>query len=85
MLNNSKSYQIMDPSDYGDSTTQFVFGKHSGGNSLKAFFLEKGIIPEQTILSQLLDTIKVIAEDTKQSVSQEMILSLYEQFAGVRK
>ncbi len=77
LLKDIKTYQFLNPRDYGLTTESFVFGKHSGRSAVKHFFESRGLQISDENLVLLLEYSKRRAQDTKANVSGEMLLDMY--------
>jgi len=79
MLKNKKSYQVINPSEFGKGETSFVFGKHSGSSSIAAALQSHGITPDMLKVNHLLMQLK--EEDNIDckgvGISTENLVELY--------
>ncbi len=79
MLKNRETYQIINASDIGREEHEFVFGKHSGKASVKAFFLKNKIVISDQQCQLILNIIKERSHILKRSISIGEILIIHDE------
>lgn len=77
MSKDEKTYQVLDPKDYGNGSTKYVLGKHSGKQTVIQFFQQKGIRMDSQTASSFLIYLKKVANQTGIQPSESYILNLY--------
>jgi homocitrate synthase NifV len=78
ILNNRKTYQIIQAEQVGRQEEGFVFGKHSGKAALKDFFNSRKLALSDEEAPKLLDKLKIVSCNLKRSISENELLQLYE-------
>ena len=78
ILKNIKSYQFLNPSDYGRTNMAISFGKHSGKAAVMHFFGQKQLPLSQGQAESLLIMIKQIVSTRKAAVNEEELMVLYQ-------
>lgn len=78
ILKNKKSYQFINPSDFGKNTTRFCYGKHSGKASIHHFFKEKNLHFDENLVQRVLLAIKQKSTLWKRPLSDVDILNIYQ-------
>jgi homocitrate synthase NifV len=81
ILKNVKSYQILEPEDFGVGQTNIVFGKHSGKASIMGFFRSAGIEVSERIAGEMLKMIKQNTKRYQEGVGKIELLRIYEMCA----
>ncbi len=84
MIRNRETYQVIDPSLFGNYSEGVVFGKHSGSAAIKSFFEKRNITLNSRDVELLLNAVKSFAQVTKQAVTEEFLLGFYKHLTGVR-
>lgn len=79
MLKNRETYQIINAADIGREEHEFVFGKHSGKASVKAFFLKNKISLSDIQCNSILSIIKERSHLLKRSISIGEILTIHDE------
>jgi len=77
ILKNIRSYQILDPENYGGGKTELSFGKHSGKASIIHFFENNGLPINESQAKTLLITVKHLVSGRKSPLSRNELLDLY--------
>jgi homocitrate synthase NifV len=77
VLNNRKSYQIIDAERIGSTEKDFVIGKHSGKASVMSFFAEKGVRLSENQCNWILHYIKQYAHIFKKELFGDELMNLY--------
>ena len=79
ILKNKKSYQFLNPSDFGIDTekTAFCFGKHSGKASINHFFKEKNLFLDDQRVQQILTLVKESATSWKRPLTEIDLMQIY--------
>ncbi|MFD1294807.1 hypothetical protein ACFQ5N_13265 [Lutibacter holmesii] len=79
ILKNKKSYQFINPSDFGVDTekTAFCFGKHSGKASIHHFFKEKNLLLDDQRIQQILNLVKESASSWKRPLTEIDLMQIY--------
>lgn len=77
LLNNRKSYQIIEAKKVGQTEQPFVFGKHSGCKSLIHFFAKQNLPMTKDLCDYLLLKVKQKATELKRSISEAELRELY--------
>jgi homocitrate synthase NifV len=77
IINDRKTYQIIDAEMVGRKEDPFVFGKHSGKSSLQYFFEQNQIEISSHHCNALLTQVKEHSHNTKRSVSADELLGMY--------
>lgn len=77
LLKNRETYQIIKAEDIGKEEQEFVFGKHSGKASVKAFFLKNQVSLTEVQSASILTLIKERSHLSKRSLSAGEILGIY--------
>ena len=70
-------YQIISASTIGKAESDFIFGKHSGKASIKAFFKSRNISVSDNACENMSTIIKEQAQNLKRNLSVKEILSIY--------
>lgn len=79
IIKNRSTYQLLNAADIGRNDMPFVFGKHSGRESIRHFFNSINTEIFEKDCSILLDQIKWQSENLKRAISESEILELYNQ------
>jgi homocitrate synthase NifV len=77
IINDRKTYQIIDAEMVGRQEDPFVFGKHSGKSSLHHFFEQQQLELTPHHCEALLNQVKAHSHYTKRSVSADELLGMY--------
>jgi homocitrate synthase NifV len=77
ILNNRKSYQIIEASKVGLVEQPFSFGKHSGCKSLVHFFARHNLPLNQELCDHLLAMVKQKAAELKRSITENELREMY--------
>lgn len=77
ILRNKRSYQILDPEDYGSGCTELTFGKHSGKASIIHFFETYGLPINEKQANTILLNVKDLVSNRKSPLSKDELLNLY--------
>ncbi len=77
ILKNVKSYQILDPEDFGVRQANIVFGKHSGKSALISFFRSINIELDEALAWEMLKMIKQNAKRYEAGVDETDLLRFY--------
>ena len=77
LLNNRKSYQIIEAKKIGRSEAPFVFGKHSGCKSLIHFFAKHNLPMTKELCDYLLIKVKDLSTSLKRSITENELRELY--------
>jgi homocitrate synthase NifV len=68
------SFELVHPADVGQSTPEFVVGKHSGSWAVMAVLARHGVHLERPVAAQLLDRIREIARREKRALTLDEVL-----------
>ncbi len=79
ILKNSKTYQSLNPADYGLKGFEFVFGKHSGKHAVKDFLHRNKRFVSDHQASQIQAYIQHYALKHKNSVPEKVIVNIADQ------
>ena len=82
LLRDPLSYQPFNPQDVGGRSACFVYGKHSGRDSLRHLLRENGIAPEEAQVATLLEQVKARATAARQALSAESVLGLWRELTS---
>ncbi len=74
---NRNSYQLIDPSESGAGTIEFVIGKHSGSSALKSFFNSRNIIVSDAELIDILAAVKELSVKLGRSLKSSEVINIY--------
>jgi homocitrate synthase NifV len=77
LLKNRETYQIIKASDIGCEESEFVFGKHSGSASVKAFFLKNQTTLTDRQCIRILEIVKERSHLLKRSLSTNELLMIH--------
>ncbi len=77
MLVNVKSYQALNPKDFGVNSPVFSFGKHSGKASVIHFFKNKGLPVDEQTAQAILIRVKQMVSTGKIPVTENDLMALY--------
>lgn len=77
ILKNKKSYQFINPSDFGQNNDGFCFGKHSGKASINHFFKEKNLLLDEQKAQQILMLVKENASSWKRPLTELDLMQIY--------
>lgn len=84
LLRNRETYQIIKASDIGREESEFVFGKHSGRASVKAFFETNSTMITDEESKFILGRIKERSYLLKRSLSTQEVLMIYSEMTRTR-
>lgn len=79
ILRDRKSYQLFDADAIGRKELPFVFGKHSGRESIRCFFRDINIDVSEAECSRILEQVKRQSINLKRAISESEILEYYNQ------
>jgi homocitrate synthase NifV len=79
LLRNRETYQIIKATDIGEEEHEFVFGKHSGKASVKAFFRKNQINITENMCASILEAIKERSHMLKRSISTDEVLTIHQE------
>ncbi len=82
ILRHRKSYQLIDADAIGSKELPFVFGKHSGGESIRHFFKCLNIEVSESECNEILEQVKRQSIKLKRAISESEILEYYNQIQG---
>jgi len=82
ILRHRKSYQLIDADAIGRKELPFVFGKHSGRESIRHFFKDISIDISETECTGILEHVKRQSINLKRAISESEILEFYNQIQG---
>ncbi len=85
ILKNVRSYQILNPADFGAYTLKFSFGKHSGKASIIHFFQNIGLSIDETIAIDVLNKVKQIVSKRKKQLTKEELIAIYHESIKYKK
>ena len=77
ILKNVKSYQVLNPNDFGMGNSEISFGKHSGKASIANFFREKGLPLDEQTAQAILFLVKELVTSSRKPVSGDELISIY--------
>jgi len=77
ILKNKKSYQFINPTDFGQNNAGFCFGKHSGKASVNHFFKEKNLFLDDGKAQQILAIIKEYSSLWKRPLNETDLMQIY--------
>lgn len=77
ILKNIKSYQVLNPDDFGMGAPVISFGKHSGKASVISFYKDKGLPVDAQVANVVLFLVKEIVASSKKAVTGEELVSIY--------
>lgn len=77
LIRNRKTYQLINAADIGREDLPFVFGKHSGSEGLRFFFLSRGIKLSEVACRDVLQSVKRHSVALKRALSEEEVFLLY--------
>jgi homocitrate synthase NifV len=80
ILKNKKSYQVLDPADYGKTDTVFSFGKHSGKKAIMYFFMQRNIALTSKEAEHILLLVKQMAIKERKSIEPEKLMEIYVEY-----
>jgi homocitrate synthase NifV len=76
ILKNRQTYQIINAESIGKNESTFVFGKHSGRNSIKEFYKKKNIFLNESHLILATERIKFISQTLKRDLNETELLRI---------
>lgn len=82
ILKNRKSYQVLNPEDFGANPMSFTYGKHSGKNAIAEFFSDKGIPVDGFTAQTILVMVKQVVAARKSPVTENELIAFYKEMAG---
>jgi homocitrate synthase NifV len=85
IIKNPKSYQLINPEDFGADPMCFAFGKHSGKAAIIDFFKKKNIAVDDAAIQNLLSLVKHLVSVRKSMVTETELLDLYLNLPGKLK
>ncbi|MGQ1946833.1 homocitrate synthase/isopropylmalate synthase family protein [Geofilum sp. OHC36d9] len=77
ILRNRQSYQLISAQQIGREEIPFIFGKHSGRNSLIHFFRHLNLELSERLINDILKEIKNQASEKKGALSEIEIMDIY--------
>lgn len=77
LLKNKKSYQFINPQDFGQEKIDFCIGKHSGKASISHFFNEKNLFLDDYKVLQILALVKEKSSTWKKPITELDLMQLY--------
>lgn len=75
IINNSQTYEIMNPEDIGWIGEKIVLGKHSGKHAVDFVLKKRGFNLSPEEIEKTIENIKTLA-DTKKNISEEDVLEI---------
>jgi homocitrate synthase NifV len=79
IINNRQSYQLIDAKSIGREELPFVFGKHSGSESIRYFFKNLQIDLSDTFCADVLKQVKEQSAQQKRAITEMEIMDIYNQ------
>jgi len=83
MLQDRRTYEIINPEDVGADGTELVLGKHSGRNALRSHLLKLGIQLSEKELNSVYDKFKELADKKKLVYDDDLVSIAREQMNTV--
>jgi len=77
LINDRKSYQIIEAKKIGTKEHEFIFGKHSGKASIVNFFQKRGLKINENQCEWILDYVKQYANIFKREIIDDELMRLY--------
>lgn len=77
-LKDPRTYEAFDPDEVGLSR-RIIIGKHSGSAALRKKLIDAGIEPDESLMPELLDTVKKCAVELKRSILDEEFIDIYQE------
>lgn len=77
ILKNKKSYQFINPEDFGQDNDGFCFGKHSGKASINHFFKTKNLFLDEHRAQQILSLVKENSCSWKRPLTELDLMQIY--------
>lgn len=85
LLRNRETYQIIKASDIGREESEFVFGKHSGRASVKAFFSRQQVNLTEPQCDRILEVVKERSHQLKRSLSTSEVLVIHSEIENRKR
>ncbi len=79
IIKNRHSYQLIKASSIGREDLPFVFGKHSGSESIRYFFKNLQIDLSDTFCAEVLEQVKDQSAQQKRAITEMEIMDIYNQ------
>ncbi|GAO28550.1 homocitrate synthase/isopropylmalate synthase family protein [Geofilum rubicundum] len=79
IMNNRQSYQLINASSIGREELPFVFGKHSGSESIRYFFKNLQIDLSDAFCADVLRQVKEQSAQQKRAITEMEIMDIYNQ------
>jgi homocitrate synthase NifV len=79
IMNNRHSYQLIEAASIGREELPFVFGKHSGSESIRYFFRHLQIELSDTFCAEVLKQVREQSVRQKRAITEMEIMDIYNQ------
>ncbi len=80
ILKNVKSYQELNPADYGHSPGKFAWGKHAGQGALRDLLTREQLHPDEKTLEEFMQWLKSDARSSSGNITSDTITNLFRIF-----
>jgi len=77
LLKDRSTYQLIQAASIGKEEQEFVIGKHSGKSTILHFLEEAHLPINEDTCAELLEKVKVKAEELKRTITKEELFNLY--------
>ena len=77
LLKNKRSYQFINPTDFGQPKVEFCYGKHSGKAAINHFLKSRNLNVDENLVATILKSVKKEATHWKRPLTEFDLLNIY--------